>query len=113
MSAELNVPTSWTTFRMLAQIFVAFGQGAGQLPVSDDAVQAATADYAEKIDAGGDWGQTGPIVLGIARVMGQAAAAHALREGRPVITARDYTAARALIHEGHGYARMLLGGCPW
>lgn len=113
MSAEPYVPTSWTTFRILAQIFVAFGQGAGQLTVSDDAVRAAVADYAVKIEGARNWDGAAPRVLGIARVMGQLAAEHAAREGRAIITAPDYAAARAVIHGMSGEAPTLMGGCPW
>ena len=115
MSAEPAVPASWRSFRMLAQIFVAFGQGAGQLGVSDDAVQAAVIDYADRIERGGDWGKAAPSVLGIAKVMGQAAAQYALRSERAIITSEDYSAARRLVHQGLSEEEVnrLLGDCPW
>ncbi len=113
MSAQAYVPPSWKTFRTLAQIFVAFGQGSGQLTVSEDAIEAAVANYAEKIESARDWGEAAPTVLGIARVMGQAAAAYALRERRAIITAADYEAARAVIHESTGETLRLMGVCPW
>jgi hypothetical protein len=108
-----HLPTSWTAFSMIAQIFVAFGQGAGQLNVSDDAVQAAVSDYGYGIEQADGWGDAAPMVLGIARAMGQAAAEHALREGRGVITAVDYRAARAVIHSMSGEGTRLMGRCPW
>jgi hypothetical protein len=98
---------------MLAQMFVAFGQGAGQLPVSDSAVQVAVRDYGGKIAEGGDWESYAPTVLGIAKIMGQAAAEYALRNGRLVITAEDYNAARTMVHTSQGEASTLVGFCPW
>ena len=114
MSAPSQV--SWTTFRTLGRIFVAFGQGAGQLTVSDDALEAAFDDYAPRIERSEDWSAAWPTVLGVARLMGQAAAEHALREGQVLITAENYAAARTLIHRTSaesGESRMLIGRCPW
>jgi hypothetical protein len=100
---------------MFAQIFVAFGQGAGHLPVSDDAVVLAVDHYSGRIDSGGDWGPGAPApeVLSIARVMGQTAAGNALRAHRTIITGEDYAAAREAVHRSSREAQLLIGRCPW
>lgn len=113
MSADVNLPQSWTTFRILTQIFVAFGQGSGHVMVSDDAIRAAVADYMPRIDQAGGWMGKAPNALGTARFMGQAAAQRAIRGGRTIITAEDYQAARARAHEMSDEALELFGECPW
>lgn len=113
MSADVNLPQSWTTFRILTQIFVAFGQGSGHVMVSDEAISAAVADYVPRIEQAGGWMGAAPNVLGTARFMGQAAAQRAIRAGRPLITAEDYQAARSRVHEMPAEATELFGACPW
>ena len=118
MSPEVNSldvapPQSWTTFRILTQIFVAFGQGSGHVMVSDEAIRAAVADYVPRIEHADGWGGQAPHVLGSARFMGQAAAQRAIRAGRTIIIAEDYQAARARVHEMSPEALELFGACPW
>lgn len=113
MSADTALPQSWRTFRILTQIFVAFGQGSGHVMVSDEAISAAVADYVPRIEQAGGWLDGAPNVLGTARVMGQAAAQRALRAGRVLISAEDYQAARERVHDMSAEARELFGPCPW
>lgn len=113
MSADVTLPQSWTTFRILTQIFVAFGQGSGHVMVSDEAISAAVADYVPRIEQAGGWMGKAPNVLGTARFMGQAAAQRAIRGGRTIINAEDYQAARARVHEMSDEALELFGACPW
>ena len=113
MAIDVTPPQSWTTFRILSQIFVAFGQGSGHVMVSDDAIRAAVADYLPRIQDAGGWMDQAPNVLGTARFMGQAAAQRAIRAGRPLITAEDYGAARERVHQMSDEALELFGRCPW
>ena len=113
MSEDINLPQSWTTFRILTQIFVAFGQGCGHVMVSEEAIRAAVADYQPRIDEAGGWMDKAPNVLGTVRFMGQAAAQRAIRGGRAIISAEDYQAARARVHQLSAEELELLGACPW
>lgn len=113
MSDNVNLPQSWTTFRILTQIFVAFGQGSGHVMVSDDAIRAATADYLPRIEQAGGWMDKAPNVLGTARFMGQAAAQRAIRAGRALVTAEDYQASRERVHQMSDEGLELFGRCPW
>lgn len=113
MATDATLPQTWTTFRILTQIFVAFGQGSGHVMVSDDAIHAAVADYLPRIQQADGWMDKAPNVLGTARFMGQAAAQRAIRAGRPIITAEDYQVARERVHQMSEEARELFGPCPW
>jgi hypothetical protein len=113
MSENANLPQSWTSFRILTQIFVAFGQGSGHVMVSDEAISAAVADYLPRIEQAGGWMGRAPNVLGTARFIGQAAAQRAIRAGRAIVIAEDYQAARARVHEMSAEASELFGECPW
>ena len=113
MTETVNLPQSWTTFRILTQIFVAFGQGSGHVMVSEEAIRATVADYVPRIESAGGWMGKAPNVLGTARFMGQAAAQRAIGHGRTIITAEDYQAARSRVHDMSPEAIELFGDCPW
>lgn len=115
MAAEIPpVPRDWPTFGIFVQVVVAFGQGAGHLPVSEAGVRAAAAHYLPRIEAhAGRWPEDAPVVLGLARIMGQLAAARAAAGGRPTIDVEDFVHAQQAVHHAKDETARLIGSCPW
>lgn len=115
MAAEIPpIPRDWLTFSIFAQIVVAFGQGSGHLPVSEAGVRAAAASYVPRVEKNaGQWGEHAAVVLGLARIMGQLASAHATAHGRAVISVEDFTSAQEAIHRADDAILRLAGRCPW
>jgi hypothetical protein len=100
-----------TTYSILVQVLIAFGQGAGTAIVSKDVVLALTADYAEAARAAADgWDEQAAVVRNWAQVLGALAARTALSKDRAVIELADYQHAKdaAAKHSTHA-----LGRCRW
>lgn len=78
------------THEVLAQMFIAFGQGAG-MSVSREAIRAATRTYAPLARANlTKWGELELQTLEYARTLGRLAAYLALRDGKQVIGEEHY-----------------------
>ena len=85
-------------FVILAEIFGAFGHGAGGLRVEPAVVRRATKDYTDVIQQNAsNWDAVEIAVLEAARVTGRLAAHRALNDGRIRITVADYLAALQII----------------
>lgn len=90
----------------LSHMFVAFGQGAGSINVTIDAVQAARQQYRSVVQANIDtWEVNAPVLTEYARALGRTAAALAALNGEGAITAARYTESSALVASK--------GGCPY
>jgi hypothetical protein len=115
MAAEIpRVPRDWPTFGIFAQVVVAFGQGAGHLPVSEAGIRAAAEHYVPRIEEHAKrWPDDAPVVLGLARIMGQLAAARAAANGRPIVDVDDFAYAQRAVHHARDETAALIGRCPW
>jgi len=115
MAADIPpIPRDWPTFSIFAQIAVAFGQGSGHLPVSEAGIRSAAAYYVPRIEKNaGQWNEHAVVVLGLARIMGQLASAHAAARDRATVGAEDFTAAQEAIHRADAETMRLVGVCPW
>jgi hypothetical protein len=82
-------------YRILMLISMAFGQGAGTMRATPDAVDAATADYRRLIEQSTEpWEVIELSTLELARSVGRFAAHVATADGRDVIEKRHYVEAR-------------------
>jgi hypothetical protein len=85
-------------FIILAQIFGAFGHGAGGLTVEKAVVRRASKDYTKVIQVNArKWEALETSVLEAARMTGRLAAHRALNGGRIRINVPDYLAARRTV----------------
>lgn len=86
---------------ILAQIFVAFGQGSGTLRVSQEACAILSMRYGGRIDEGilGSWEEVAVQVLERMRAIGRTAAVEAALEGRTAISADDVRRAVPRVEE--------------
>ncbi len=76
---------------ILAQIFIAFGQGAGTMTVSREAIRAATRTYTSLVQANvTKWRDIELQTLEYARSLGRVAAHLALRDGSQVVRDEHY-----------------------
>jgi len=77
--------------QILAQVFIAFGQGAGTMTVAHDAIDAARQEYADGIAASAPrWNEIALPTLEYARAIGRVAAYLAVKDGRNVISKGDW-----------------------
>ena len=84
-----------STYRIIIQLTVAFGQGAGTMRVTHKTVDAATADYKKLIDdCHVPWEEIEVTTLELARSLGRYAAHLAVQEGHDVIDESHYREAR-------------------
>lgn len=95
------MPSDYPSFNqddMLAQVFMAFGQGAGTMLATPAALRAGRAAYG-KLFAPDTWEQHAPLTLEFARAIGRLAAHNALQQGASAIGEDDMKAAIQKIHE--------------
>lgn len=96
MSSAIQEDTSYTQEGVMAQIWVAFGQGAGLTRTSQKAVMVLHARYFNHIASSGIidvWGENAVQVLERIRTIGKVAAFKALERGATSISEADVTAA--------------------
>jgi len=99
-----NSPLTDEVFVILAQIFGAFGYGAGGLTVEPGVVRLATSDYVRVIRMNANnWATFEVAVLESARLTGRLAAQSALNARRLRINESDYVRA----------VRRVVLGCPF
>jgi hypothetical protein len=85
-------------YATLVQALIAFGEGAGPVLVSREAILAVTKDYRDAAAHDAErWDTYAPAVLSWAKAMGALAAHHALADSRTVVDAEDYGFARAAL----------------
>ena len=100
---SVSVP-SGDVFVILAQIFGAFGHGAGGLLVDRDVVRRATKDYTPVVEHNANkWDTLEVAVLEAARMTGRLAAHRAVSEQRVRISVPDYL----------GAIQVVILGCPF
>jgi hypothetical protein len=96
---------------ILAQIFIAFGQGAGTMIVSREAIRAGTRDYVRLVGAHLDrWDEIEFQTIEYARGLGRVAAHLAVGEAQHVILERHY---RAASERFGATAPSAAYDCPW
>ena len=84
-----------TEHEILTQLFIAFGQGAGTMPVAAQVIAAATEDYLAAIHENvAGWRSIELQALESARGLGRLAAHLALQDGRDVVMTEHYQGAR-------------------
>lgn len=96
MPSAANEDSSYTQQGIMAQIWVAFGQGAGATRASQRAVLALEARYFDHIAKSGiigTWGTEAVQVLERIRVIGRVAALNATTRADTTISEADVTAA--------------------
>ncbi|OLC76698.1 MAG: hypothetical protein AUH72_18460 [Acidobacteria bacterium 13_1_40CM_4_65_8] len=77
--------------QILAQLFIAFGQGAGTMTVSHEAIAAARNLYINRIpEFENKWDEIALQSLEYARAIGRVAALRAVQHGRNVISKDDW-----------------------
>ena len=90
---------SYTQDGIMAQVYVAFGQGTGAVRVSQEAALELHRWYYNAITSGvvQNWGTTALQVLDRIRAIGSLAALQAIQQGSPTITVTQvYTAAETV-----------------
>ena len=90
-----NGASQYTQEGVMAQIWVAFGQGTGMTRASQSAVMVLKARYFERIDAQvlAEWETEAVQVLERIRAIGRVAALSATQRGDTAISEEDVTAA--------------------
>jgi hypothetical protein len=100
MASACKEDTSYTQEGIMAQIWVAFGQGAGMTRASQKAVLALRGRYFDHIASSGImevWGEHGVQVLERLRAIGRVAAHKALLRGDTTISETDVTEAMSSV----------------
>lgn len=116
------VRTPRETEDILGQMFVAFGQGAGQIRVQRSAIATLRARYQGPIQSAPTrWEDLAPNILSFLSQIGRLSALLATQDGRTAISATDVTAARRLVehrvhhtmdHQGGWQAGMICPAVP-
>ena len=99
-SASQEDNSSYTQLGIMAQIWVAFGQGTGSVRISQKAVMALHERYFEHIEKtgiAGSWGTEAVQVLERIRAIGRLAALKAAQRADTAISAEDVTTAAAAV----------------
>jgi hypothetical protein len=94
--------TSYSQQGIMAQIWVAFGQGAGMTRASQKAVMALHARYFDHISSSGIkdvWGEHAVQVLERLRAIGRVAAHKAMERGDTAISEADVAAAITAVEQ--------------
>jgi hypothetical protein len=111
----------WDSETIMAQIYIAFGQGAGSLYVSRGAIAAGRRQYQKLVaEYSQNWSEVGQNALEYTRSVGRAAAHLAVGEGRNTISADNYAKAAALVRTVSHHAPppgplvdLPIGFCPF
>jgi hypothetical protein len=96
MPSASKEDTSYTQLGIMAQIWVAFGQGAGMTRVSQKSVMALHGRYFDHIEKSGIqdvWGEHAMQVLERLRAIGRVAAHKAMERGDTTISEEDVNTA--------------------
>jgi hypothetical protein len=94
----------------LGQSLIAFGQGAGTMPASAEAVEAIIEDYLPNDDQVASWPDDVLVVLEYARSAGRIAASRAASAGRGCINARDWDRVKRVLPSKPSWFER---PCPW
>ena len=95
----------------LSQLFVAFGQGAGPIFMTVEAVQAARDQYRPLVQARqGEWDSNALVLFEYARSLGRTAATIAAQQGSPQINAEHYQQASSRVASASVASRI---ACPF
>jgi hypothetical protein len=92
---------AYTQDGIMAQVYVAFGQGTGPIRVSQDACTALYERYYQQITATvlQNWGTQGVQVLERFRALGRLMAANASAAGKTTIVGADVPAAAGMVEK--------------
>ena len=109
----VDTATVHTAEQILAQLFIAFGQGAGTMIVSLEAIEAATREYKPAIEKSAHkWNEIVLATLEYARAVGRIAAFQAIQGGRNVISEGDWRAAADQVYEQANKVKTPYLFCP-
>ena len=105
-----DYPASYEHEDILAQVFMAFGQGAGTMHATPAAVRAGRLKYGPTLKVQ-NWDADAPQVLEFARALGRVAANLAAQEGSTAIDEQHFRRASELVI-GHQIGPWSCPYCP-